>query len=114
MVIRNSNYFNACKISYKLLLLLICLFLSSCSKQNNTKQVLPPENKIQISDSAVNINTASAAELEKLSHVGAKTAEAIVEHREKYGKFRKPENLLLVRGISDGRFREMRSFIKIE
>ncbi len=65
MITHNSHYFNACKISHKLLLLLICVFLSACSGQNNTKQVLPVENKFQISESAININTASVAELEK-------------------------------------------------
>lgn len=114
MLTRNSHYFNDCKISYKLLLLLICVLLSACSKQNNAKQVLPPENKIQVSESAININTASSAKLEKIPQIGEKSARAIIEYREKFGRFRKPEHLLLVRGISDRRFREIRNFIKVE
>lgn len=62
----------------------------------------------------ININTASAAELEKLPHIGAKTAQAIVEYREKFGGFRKPEHLLLIQGISDEKFREVKSLIKVE
>jgi competence protein ComEA len=62
----------------------------------------------------ININTASVETLEKLPHIGAKTAQEIVAHREKFGKFRKPEYLMLVRGISDKKFREMRSLIKAE
>jgi competence protein ComEA len=96
------------------LLLLICVFLSACSKQNNTKQVLPAEKTVQISESAININNASAADLEKIPHIGEKFARAIIAHREKYGRFRKPEHLLLVRGISDKRFREIEPFIKVE
>lgn len=114
MLTRNSHYFNDCKISHKLALLLICVILSACSKQNNAKQVLPVENKIQISESAININTASVGELEKLPRIGAQLARSIVEHREKFGKFRKPEHILLVRGISDEHYRGMRNFIKIE
>ena len=108
------SYFNSCAFSIKLLLLLIGCFLLGCSEQNETQQVLPIQNQVQVAENAININTASADELEKLPDIGAKTAQKIIEHREKFGRFRKPEHLLFVRGISDKRFREMRSLIKIE
>ncbi len=98
----------------KLLLLIIFSFLFACSRQENTKQVFSTENQTQISESAININRASAAELEKLPRIGTKTAQAIVEHREKFGKFRKPEYVMLVQGVSDKRFREVQSLIKVE
>lgn len=62
----------------------------------------------------ININTASAETLEKLPNIGAKTAREIVEHREKFGKFRKPEHLLLIRGVSDKKFREIENLVKAE
>lgn len=93
---------------------MIFCFLSACNQQNNTKQILSTENQIQISASAVNINTASAAELEKLPHVGRQTAQEIIEYREKFGRFRKPEYLMFVRGISDRRYRDLRNLIKVE
>ena len=114
MKTHNSNHYNSCKMFIKLLLLIICSFLFACSRQKNTKQVLPIENQIQISESAININMASTAELEKLPHIGAKTAQAIVEHREKFGKFRKPEYVMYVQGVSDKRFREIQSLIKVK
>ncbi len=98
----------------KLLLLIICSCLFACSRQKNTKQILSIENQIQISESAININTASSKELERLPSIGAKTAQAIVEQREKFGKFRKPEYVMLVQGFSDKRFREIQSLIKVE
>lgn len=67
-----------------------------------------------VSASAVNINTATAAELEKIPFIGEKTALEIVEHRQKFGKFRKPEHLMLIGGVSDRRFREIKNFIKTE
>jgi competence ComEA-like helix-hairpin-helix protein len=42
----------------------------------------------------VNINTASAAELDALPGVGAKTAALIVEYRQKNGPFKKVEEIL--------------------
>jgi competence ComEA-like helix-hairpin-helix protein len=107
-------YFNSCDFLIKLLLLGISCFLLGCSQQKEAQQVLPIQNRVQVAENAININTASATELEKLPHIGAKTAQKIIEHREKYGRFRKPEHLLFVRGISDKRFREMRSLIKVE
>lgn len=65
-------------------------------------------------ENAVNINTASAAELEKLPNVGARLAGKIVEHRARFGRFRKPEHLILVPGISDRRYREMSRLVKTE
>jgi competence protein ComEA len=62
----------------------------------------------------ININTATAKELEALPGIGKGLAERIVEHREKYGAFRRTENLIIVRGISDGRFRALRDLITVE
>jgi competence protein ComEA len=72
------------------------------------------QNNPEISENAVNLNTASVEELEKLPHIGAETARKIVEHREKFGKFRRAEHLILVDGISDKKFREIRNFVKTE
>lgn len=62
----------------------------------------------------VNINAASTAELEKLPGVGRGLAARIVAHRAEYGPFRRPEHLMMVRGISDRRFRAMRALITTE
>jgi competence protein ComEA len=63
---------------------------------------------------AININTASRHELEKLPGVGSGIAERIVAHREQYGPFRRAEHLMMVRGISDQKFRELRPMIVVE
>ena len=41
-------------------------------------------------------------------------AARIIEHREKYGPFRRPEHLIMVRGMSDRRFRALREFITVD
>jgi competence protein ComEA len=56
----------------------------------------------------VNINTASAAELESLPGVGARTAQRIVDYRQKNGAFKKVEELMNVQGIGE------KSFLKIK
>jgi competence protein ComEA len=52
----------------------------------------------------VNINTASAKELEVLPGIGQKTAARIVEFRQKNGPFRKIEELMNVGGIGEKSF----------
>jgi competence ComEA-like helix-hairpin-helix protein len=64
-----------------------------------------------ISEQRLNINTASANDLETLPGIGKGLAARIVEHREKFGPFRRTEDLIIVRGISDRRFRALRQLI---
>jgi competence ComEA-like helix-hairpin-helix protein len=109
-----SYYFTSYLLLIKLLALLIfCFSFVACNKKE-TQQILTVENKFNTAENAININTASAEELEKLPDIGAQLARKIVEHREKYGRFRKPEHLILVPGISDKRFRQLQNLIKTE
>ena len=50
----------------------------------------------------VDINTANAETIStELNGIGLAKAKAIVEYREKYGPFKNPEDLSLVKGIGD-------------
>ena len=82
--------------------------------QQNLSQAyaLPTPGKLSLP--RININTASADELEKLPGIGQGLAKRIIEHREKYGPFRKPEHLIIVRGISDKRFHALQNLITVE
>ncbi len=55
----------------------------------------------------ININTATAIELEQLAGVGPSTAKAIIEFREKNGAFKTVEDLLNVRGIGPAKLSEI-------
>lgn len=65
-------------------------------------------------NSRVNINIATAQELETLPGVGKVIAERIIAHRSQYGPFRRAEHLMMVRGISDQKFRDLRDLITTE
>ena len=62
----------------------------------------------------VSINRASREELEKLPGIGPALAARIVEQRERFGPFRRAEHLMLVRGISERRFRQLRPYVDAE
>lgn len=63
--------------------------------------------------SAVNINSASAAELEALPGIGAKTAARIIEYRQKNGPFKKIEELMNVRGVGEKNFLKLKGQIVV-
>lgn len=50
---------------------------------------------------AININTATQAQLETLNGVGPATATAIIEHREQAGGFKTVDEITNVKGIGD-------------
>ena len=65
------------------------------------------------SSAVVNINTATAAELDSLPGIGAKTAARIVEYRQKNGPFKKVEELMNVRGVGEKNFLKLKPQITV-
>ena len=61
----------------------------------------------------LNINTASATDLQALPGIGAKTAALIVEYRQKNGPFKKVEELMNVRGIGEKNFLKLKPQITV-
>jgi competence protein ComEA len=78
------------------------------------RQNVVQEAPISNTEDAININTASREELAKLPGIGETIAERIVTYREQYGAFRRPEHLMMVRGISEQKFRDIRRKITVE
>jgi len=100
--------------------LILGLSFISCAKRATTtpnQQTAAGSNSaalIQNQAERININTAATKDLEELPGIGKGLAERIIDHREKYGPFRRPEHLIIVRGISDKRFRALRDMITVE
>ena len=62
----------------------------------------------------VNVNTASAAELEMLPGVGASRAKAVIEAREAKGGFKSLDDLLAVKGIGEASLAKLRPHLTLE
>jgi competence protein ComEA len=62
----------------------------------------------------VNINTATAEQLQNLPRVGPSVAQRIVEFREENGDFKAVEELLLVRGIGESTFDLIKPYVRID
>jgi competence protein ComEA len=61
----------------------------------------------------VNLNTATQAQLETLPGIGAKAAQRILEYRQKNGSFKKPEDLMNVKGIGEKSFLKLKPYLAV-
>jgi competence protein ComEA len=61
----------------------------------------------------LNLNTATAAELEKLPGVGPAMAARILEYRQKNGGFKKIEELMNVQGIGEKSFLKLKALVAV-
>ena len=103
------------------LLLLVAPLAQGCVKLPRHTSLATPQTALEVprpganaAATLVNINTASPAELEKLPGIGEALAARIVAYRRQHGRFRRAEHLIMVRGISERRFRGLRASITVE
>lgn len=72
----------------------------------SAKKVPPPLH-------SVDLNTADEKQLEQLPGVGPTTAKAIIEFRTRAGRFRRVDDLLVIRGISETKLKKIRPYVTI-
>lgn len=61
----------------------------------------------------VDLNRATAADLDQLPGVGPSTAKAIIDHRSRNGPFASVDDLLAVRGIGPAKLAEIRPWVRV-
>jgi comEA protein len=61
----------------------------------------------------VNLNAASVEQLAALPGIGERTAQRIVEYRQKNGPFKKPEDLMNVKGIGEKSFLRLKALVTV-
>jgi competence ComEA-like helix-hairpin-helix protein len=80
---------------------------SSARPQTNPpRKALPPARLL-------NLNTATVADLDALPSIGLKTAQRIIEYRQKIGGFKKIEQLMNVRGVGEKNFLKLKDRITV-
>lgn len=72
-----------------------------------------PEKLTSPAQGRVRLNSADAAELQRLPGVGPATAAKILEYRQAHGPFQSIDELIEVRGIGEKRLAEMRPFLEL-
>lgn len=78
------------------------------------KEMTPPAPEPPTPECPLNINTASAAELDLLPGIGETLAGRIVAYREENGAFAEPEDIMKVEGIGEGIYADIQELITVE
>lgn len=81
----------------------LCLALASCRME---QPLLPSEAKQapRASSDCLDLNTATAKELEGLPGIGEVIAQRIIRHRERQGPFQRPEEVIIIEGVSETKY----------
>lgn len=82
------------------------------AKLNTSKETESKEESKTVTGK-VNINSATASELQSLNGIGEAKAKAIIEYREKNGNFEKIEDIKNVSGIGDSVYEKIKDNITI-
>jgi len=62
---------------------------------------------------AIDINKATANDLQKLPGIGPSLAKQIVAYREKHGPFRRVEDLMAIRGIGFKKWKQIEPYVRV-
>ena len=84
------------------------------SKPSPTARPSPTPEAPTALPTRININTASARQLEALPRIGPATAQRIVEYRQAHGAFTSAEALMDVSGIGQATFDAVKDLITIQ
>jgi comEA protein len=85
------------------LLFLFCCLIFAAGSEATKKPPLKP----------ININTATADELQQVPGIGPVTAEKILQMRKSYGAFKSVDDLLSIKGIGKKRLEKMRKYLTV-
>ena len=61
----------------------------------------------------VNVNTATAEQLQLLPRIGPSVAQRILEYRKENGKFASLDDLMLVRGIGEATYAQLKPYVSL-
>lgn len=100
---------------FAILLLTLTIFVATpLFAAQQTSPAQSNANSTAAVAATINLNTASAAELESLPGIGKKAAANIVAYRTEKGKFKTKQELIKVKGVGDKTFAKIQNLINVD
>jgi competence protein ComEA len=72
---------------------------------------IAPASQPASRERCLNLNAATITELERLPGIGEVTARKIIAYREQNGPFRRPEDLIIIEGFSERKYRSIAELV---
>jgi competence protein ComEA len=101
-----------CKRTNRTRLTIIAGFLFSLALTSSSSSSAASISNSQ-NDERINVNTASVEELQRIPGIGPALASRIVEHRRRHGLFKRPQDIVVVRGMSAKFYRRIAHLIRV-
>ena len=89
------------------------MMLPSCHPATNQAAPGPAANQNR-SQNCVDLNRANAAELEALPGIGEVMAQKMIEYRERHKGFRRPQEVIVIDGFSEKKYRAIADLVCVE
>lgn len=83
----------------------ITLSFVACNQPAQIQTVQPTTANRNANQPCVNLNTASAEALKALPEIGEVLAARIIEYRERHGRFRRPQDIIIIEGLTEKKYR---------
>ena len=108
-----------------LILFAALVVLASCSNggnasNSNSGAVSPNQPEIasrtdtKPTEPCLNLNVATANELIRLRGIGEVIAARIIDYRKRHGRFRRPQELIIIEGFSERKYRAIADLICVQ
>jgi competence ComEA-like helix-hairpin-helix protein len=104
------------------LALLVVLSCRSGNSAPNSNSATASSNRTREASGApakpiepcVNLNIATLEDLTRLPGIGEVVAKRIIEYRDHHGRFRRPEEIIIIEGFSENKYRAIAALLCVE